>query len=171
MAVPRLKAPPVSAVISISVQFPATTRLRLTVAIVPVSRWLLGEGRTWRAHFLHLAQRVGVGKLASSRCVTTQLTEANKQVLAESASILFSRPPTGHRQSSSMNRPRGLVCLSPGCSSVPGSGWKGSRPLRTSGATPIDAQSDFTSIAVLTASHRPAARPGGGRAAVWHAHS
>ena len=55
------------------------------------------------------------------------------------------------------------VCRSvPGRSSVPGSGSDGRRPLWTPGAAPIDAQSDFTSIAVLTASHRPAARPAGG---------
>ena len=59
----------------------------------------------------------------------------------------------------------------PGRSSVPGSGSEGRRPLWAQGAAPIDAQSDFASIAVLTASHRPAARPAGGRAAVWHAHS
>ena len=59
----------------------------------------------------------------------------------------------------------------PGRSSVPGSGSEGRRPLWAPGAAPIDAQSDFASIAVLTASHRPAARPAGGRAAVWHAHS
>ena len=48
-------------------QFAATTRPRPPpVAIVPVFRRRLGGGRTWQAHFLHLAQRVGVGKLASS---------------------------------------------------------------------------------------------------------
>ena len=68
-----------------------------------------------------------------------------------------------------------------GCSSVPfrsrpfqcariGFGWK-EAALDPAGAAPIDAQSDFTSIVVLSASHRPAARPAGGRAAVWHAHS
>ena len=59
----------------------------------------------------------------------------------------------------------------PGRSSVPGSGLVGRRPLWAPAVAPIDAQSDFTSITVLTASHRPAARPAGGRAAVRHAHS
>ena len=43
----------------------------------------------------------------------------------------------------------------------------GSRALRSSATIAIDAQSDSASIPVLTAGHRPAARPAGGRAAVW----
>ena len=48
-------------------------------------------------------------------------------------------------------------------------GLVGSRRLWSSATIAIDAQSDSASIPVLTASHRPAARPAGGRAAaVWH---
>ena len=59
----------------------------------------------------------------------------------------------------------------PGRSSVPGSGSDGRRPFWTPAVAPIDAQSNSASIAVLTASHRPAARPAGGRAVVWHTYS